>query len=243
MSWRPLIRVSPRYQMALAALLASALLSGCQTAAPVVSATAVEEGSPAAATVPTDAPRYEVVPGESEVRVLVYRAGPLAKFGHNHVVTGPVEGSIYRAEGLAKSGFKLRIPVAEFGVDRPAARDEEGEEFGGALSEQARAGTKTNMLGESQLAAETYPAIEIESVSLGGPRWNPDLRARVQIRDVARTVHFPAAVFEDGDRLVVIANFAINLTDFGIEPYSAFGGGLQVRDGLVIRIRVTARRT
>lgn len=175
--------------------------------------------------------------------MLVYRAGALAKFGHNHVVTGPVEGNLYHADELPMSGFRLRIPVGSFEVDIPSARGEEGENFPGTLSDQARAGTKTNMLSETQLDAAGHPYIEIESIALSGPRWNPDVRARVQIRDAARTVRFPAAVFEDDDRLVVIANFAVNLTDFGIEPFSAFGGGLQVADSLVIRVRVTAQRT
>jgi len=193
--------------------------------------------------VPSDAPRYEVLPAQSEVRVLVYRAGALAKFGHNHVVTGPVEGNLYRADELPMCGFRLRIPVQEFDADVPSARAEEGENFPGTLSDPARAGTRTNMLSETQLAAAEHPYIEIESIALSGPRWNPDVRARVQIRDAARTVHFPAAVFEDRDRLVVIANFTINLTDFGIEPFSALGGGLQVADSLVIRVRLTAQRT
>jgi len=227
----------------MAAALALSLIAGCQTTAPVVSATAVEEGEAGAASVPSDALHYEVLPAQSEVRVLVYRAGALAKFGHNHVVTGPIEGDLYRAAELPMSGFRLKIPVGDFDVDMPAARAEEGEDFPGALSDQARAGTKTNMLSETQLAAAEHPYIAVESIALSGPRWNPDVRARVQIRDAARTIHFPAAVFEDGDRLVVIANFTINLTDFAIEPFSALGGGLQVADSLVIRVRVTAQRT
>lgn len=233
----------PIHIKSIAAALALSLLAGCQTIAPVVSATAVEEGEAGPAAVSSEAPRYEVLPAQSEVRVLVYRAGALAKFGHNHVVTGPIEGNLYHAGELPMSGFRLRIPVEDFDVDMPSARADEGENFPGTLSDQARAGTKTNMLGETQLDAAGHPYIDIESIALSGPSWNPDVRARVQIRDVARAVHFPAAVFEDDDRLVVIANFTVNLTDFGIEPFTAFGGGLQVANSLVIRVRVTARRT
>ena len=32
--------------------------------------------------------RYEILPDLSDVRFLVFRAGPLAKLGHNHVVQG-----------------------------------------------------------------------------------------------------------------------------------------------------------
>jgi len=241
MSRHPPTKRVPAHFKSIAAAIALYLLAGCQTVAPVVSATAVEEGEAGPANVPGEAPRYEVLPAQSEVRVLVYRAGALAKFGHNHVVTGPVEGNLYRAGELPMSGFRLRIPVDDLDVDTPSARGEEGEDFPGTLSDQARSGTKTNMLSETQLAAAEHPYIEIESVALSGPRWNPDVRARVQIRDVVRAVRFPAAVFEDGDHLVVIANLTLNLTDFGIEPFSAFGGGLQVRDNLVIRVRVTAQ--
>lgn len=196
----------------------------------------------AEASVAPEAPRFAVDPQASEVRMLVYRDGPLARFGHNHVLVGRVEGEV-RAGGTAHgSAFRLEIPVGSFAVDPPAARAEEGAEFAAEVSEQARKGTRENMLGGEVLDAGRYPYLRIASVALAGPRWNPTVTARVTLRGVSRDVRFPAAVFQNGDAIEVIASFRVRQSDFGLKPFSVFGGGLLVRDAIDIRVRVIARR-
>lgn len=188
------------------------------------------------------APRFAVVPHASELRLLVYRDGPLARFGHNHVVVGRVEGEVRAADTAAGSAFRIEIPVGSFAVDHPAARAEEGAEFAAEVSEPARKGTRENMLGVEVLDAARYPFLRIASVALAGPRWNPTVTARVTLRGVTRDVRFPAAVFESGDTIEIIASFRVRQSDFGLKPFAVFGGGLLVRDALDIRVRVVARR-
>ena len=73
---------------------------------------------------------YRIDAAQSELRVLVYRAGPLARFGHNHVV---VNRSLQGAAKVAgdRSGFWLNLPAKSFVVDGAQARREEGADFGG----------------------------------------------------------------------------------------------------------------
>jgi polyisoprenoid-binding protein YceI len=189
-----------------------------------------------------DAPRFAVDPQASEVRLLVYRDGPLARFGHNHVFVGRVQGEIRAGDTAARSAFVLEIPVGSFDMDPPAARVEEGAEFAAEVSDQARKATRDNMLGEEVLDAGRHPLIRIVSVALTGPRWNPTVTARITLRGATRDVRFPAAVFYGGDALGVIAGFRVRQSDFGITPFAAFGGGLLVRDAIDIRVRVVARR-
>jgi hypothetical protein len=181
-----------------------------------------------------------VDPAASEIRLLVYRDGPLARFGHNHIIIGQVSGDVFVGSGAADSGFRLTIPVGALEVDPPQPRAEEGEDFSSAVSPEAREATRANMLGPDVLDAQRYPSIAIASVSLVGPRWNPTVLAQAALRGTAQSVIFPAAVFEQGDRLVVVASFDIRQSDFGIKPYSALGGGLLVRDAIRVRIRVSA---
>jgi polyisoprenoid-binding protein YceI len=183
-----------------------------------------------------------VDPQASEIRLLVYRDGPLARFGHNHVVVGRVQGEIRAGDAATSSGFRLEIPVESLAVDPPAARAEEGEEFAASVSDPARRGTRENMLGADVLDAANYPLIRIESVALAGPRWAPAVTARVTLRGKARDLRFPAAVVQQGDQVVVIASFTISQSEFGIKPFAALNGGLRVRDALDVRIRVVARR-
>lgn len=217
-------------------------LAACQALPPPADTAVLGELAVAEASVAPEAPRFAVDPQASEVRMLVYRDGPLARFGHNHVLVGRVEGEV-RAGGTAPgSAFRLEIPVGSFAVDPPAARAEEGAEFAAEVSEQARKGTRENMLGGEVLDAGRYPYLRIASVALAGPRWNPTVTARVTLRGVSRDVRFPAAVFQNGDAIEVIASFRVRQSDFGLKPFSVFGGGLLVRDAIDIRVRVIARR-
>ena len=192
--------------------------------------------------VPSGAPRYAVDPQGSEIRLLVYRGGPLARFGHNHVIVGRVLGEIRAGDAAAASGFRLEIPVDSLAVDPPVARAEEGAEFAAQVSEPARRDTRENMLGRDMLDAAKHPLIRIESIALVGPIWNPLVTARVTLRSVMRDVRFAAALLRHNDRLVVVASFRIHQSEFGIEPFTVLNGGLRVRDPVDIRIRLVARR-
>jgi len=218
------------------------LTAACQTLPPPRDSVVLAESVEAAVNVPSGAPRYAVDPEESEIRLLVYRGGPLARFGHNHVIVGRVRGEIRAGEGAAASGFRLEIPVESFAVDPPAARAEEGAEFAAQISESARRGTRENLLGADVLDAAKHPLIRIESIALVGPEWGPTVTARVTLRGVARDLRFAAAVLRQHGKLAVVASFRLNQSEFGIEPFSALNGGLLVRDPLDIRIRVAARR-
>lgn len=192
--------------------------------------------------IPQAAPRFLVDPDASEVRLSVYRAGPLARFGHNHVIVGRVRGDIYAGEHSENSGFRLEIPVASFVVDPSVARAQEGPDFAEPVSEEARRATRENMLGRDVLDAGHEPLIAIDSVALVGPRWSPTVTARATVRGATRELRFPAAVIEQGDALTVIAAFRIRQSDFGLTPFATLGGGLQVRDAIDIRVHLVGRR-
>ena len=67
------------------------------------------------------AARYRIDPASSFIHLKVYRDGPLAKLGHNHVIAAlNLQGMVYRQRKLADSSFELIIPVASMAVDRPA---------------------------------------------------------------------------------------------------------------------------
>jgi hypothetical protein len=83
---------------------------------------------------------YRVDEGQSELRVLVYRAGPLARFGHNHVVVNrALGGAVNLGDGAAE--FRLNVPVAGFVVDDAQARREEGADFVAEVPDEAKSGT------------------------------------------------------------------------------------------------------
>ena len=220
---------------AIVTVLCAVALTACQTRPPAGTA------APANVTASPGGKRYIVDPQASEIRLLVYRDGPMARVGHNHVVVGPVRGELSVSDSAAASGFRIEIPVESMEVDAPALRGEEGDEFAATVSDPARKGTRDNMLGANVLDAAHYPLIRIESDALLGPRWNPGVSARITVRGMTSDLKFPAAVFDQRGSLTVIAAFRVLQSNLGMKPFSILGGAVRVRDAIDVRVRLVAR--
>lgn len=224
----------------LGALLAAGL-SGCVTQ---------QVAPPVAGLVPSPlAGRpYDVVAAESQLIVLVYRAGPLAALGHNHVIACRcLSGTIYVPRDPARAGFDLRFAVGQLTVDDPALRAaERSPDFPPDVALSARQGTRHNMLGAALLNAARYPDIELRSAgSRPSPDGKPaDIVAQVLVRLDGKwhSVAVPVRYEIRDDGIVASGEFPLKQTDLGLTPFSAVGGGLQVRDGMRIWLRLVARR-
>lgn len=216
-------------------------LAGCQTSPDYPSGTPRTSRAK-----PVDAPagtrvHYEIRPELSDIRFLVFRAGPLAKLGHNHVVQAKnIRGEVLLAADIRQSSFFIELPVKDFQVDATAARLDEGGEFLPPPDDEAIAGTFRNMVGAKTLDAAQYPTIEIQSVGLNGPAWGMDITLRIKMRGVERDVVVPTAIEKSSDQIVVTAFFSIKQSDFGIAPMSVLGGSMQVDDAVRVRLRVVA---
>ena len=192
---------------------------------------------------PANAVRYAIDPDRSDIRFLVYRAGPLARLGHNHVIQAKnVRGEIRFASEIRRSTFSITMPAKDFAVDEASARGDEGEAFAVQPDAEAIAGTTANMIGEKVLDGANYPNIEIESIDLNGPAWGPDARIRITLHGQTREMSVPIAFAAEGNRITVTTFLTIKQTDFGITPMSVLGGGLQVDDAIRIRARIVAVR-
>jgi polyisoprenoid-binding protein YceI len=186
---------------------------------------------------------YRVVPEQSRARFYVYRGGPLAEYGHSHVIVARnITGTVHLAPEFRDSGFDLTIPVDGLTVDPPAVRREEGGEFASELPDQAAGRTRENMLGPGVLDAGEYPRIELRSRSLAGPAWQPDITFRLRLHGVERELTVPVAVIRQNGGLIAIGEFKVLQSEFGIEPFTALGGGLRVKDEVRVKFRVEASR-
>lgn len=231
-------RIAPVFVLAL-------VLSACQTAPGTLDEgpEQAESLSPLPELPAGEGRHYRIDPDDSDVRVLVFKAGALARFGHNHVVRADeVNGDVYLTDEPADSGFEITIPLAGFVVDPPQARAVEGEDFESELSDEARQATRENMLGSDGLDADRHPEIRIRSAGLVGPPWQMDATIRITLNGVTRERTVPIAVVRDDQTLTVIGRFDLNQTDYGLKPFTAMGGGLKVADELRVRFRLVARR-
>jgi polyisoprenoid-binding protein YceI len=188
------------------------------------------------------ATRYRVATDASELRVLVYRAGPLAGFGHNHViVTRALSGHVLLADARHASAVRLEFPVASLVVDEPAARRAEGPAFEGVIPPDDVAATRNNMLGPELLDADNYPTIRIESTALEGTLPNVTIAARVALKGRQYPLAVPVSIntFEGG--LVAVGRLRLAHSALGLEPFTVALGSLRVADELQVRFSIVAR--
>ena len=221
------------------------VLSGCQVSPPEAKeGTLIEPGlSPVPALPIAGANHYRINSAQSEIRILVFRGGPLAKFGHNHVMLArQITGDVYQATTLHSSAFILRFPVKQIEIDPAKARAEEGKDFDTRPSPEAIAGTRKNMLGPDVLDAENYPDITIRSVDFEGTDRKSLAKIQITLHGVTKELTTPVSLDYDGDELMANGTMILRTSDFDIKPFSVLGGGLLVQDEIKIRFYILAEK-
>lgn len=184
---------------------------------------------------------YALDPAASQVRIYVYRAGAAARFGHNHVLSLPRFAGYVAVPGddASAARFELRVPLEALVVDDPVARADTGGSFAGERSAGDIAGTRANMLGERGLDAARFPQMRLRAVAVEGD-W-PRLLARVAVtlHGVTRQEPVALTVTREAGRLRVAGTLILRQRDYGIEPFSALGGLLQVQDAVTVDFALT----
>lgn len=163
----------------------------------------------------------------NELRVLVFRGGSAARLGHNHVlragdlrVDWPAAGPVlsFRLDGLA--------------IDPQPLRERLGPAFGSAVDDDARAGTRTNLL--KALDAAAHPEVVVRTLQQVGEGGQRAVEAEVTLHGVTRRQWFVADV--DGRR--ARGQLVLRQSDFGIQPFTVLGGLLAVQDALVVQFEL-----
>jgi hypothetical protein len=225
----------------LAVALAATWIDGCasrRTEAPPPPPPPRPEHGP-----PVGAVLHDIVPGRSHVTLYVRRAGPLARLGHDHVVTSDqAAGYAWLGREQRQSGFELRLPVASFVVDDPDARAAAGTDFAGDVPIEAREATYRNLLRPEVLDAARYPEIVVRCEGLSGTWEKPVATVQVTLKDTARLIDVPLGLQRSDRTLEAEGSFRIRQTDFGLTPFSVAGGAVQVADEVEIRFAVVAVR-
>lgn len=184
---------------------------------------------------------YEILPQASEIRILVYRGGPLARLGHNHVIsTRDIHGKIYRHQDSRNSGVVLQLPVNSFEVDNPVLRARAGPAFATTPSAKDIAGTRYNMLGEQVLNSKQYPYIRLVSVEISGNGELQNALMRVSVRDVVADLNIPFKTHYKGGKIIIEGQTEVSQTDLGIKPFSILMGSIAVQDEMTLQFRLVA---
>ncbi|MGO9932019.1 MAG: YceI family protein [Steroidobacteraceae bacterium] len=185
---------------------------------------------------------YVIDPGKSELRVLVYRAGPLAGLGHNHViVNSAMSGSVRLAETLSASAFSISVPVDNFVVDDAHSRREEGGDFPGEIPEDARSGTLHNMLSAMVLNAAQFPVVTVKSTAFTSTQGALSAALTIDVAGHESMIQAPFALKSDSQQLIATGSLELKQTAIGLTPYSLLLGALQVQDAMQLKFKFVAR--
>jgi len=215
------------------AALVAVLVIGCQPVRVERPAAAVEQ------VVAADSAPYRLDATASELHILVFRDGPFARFGHNHVVAARgLEGSaaIYAPDDVS---FEMLIDVRRLDVDPTDLRERYGEAFSTTPGESDIAATRENMLGAALLDAQAYPYIRIAG-RIRDQRRIADVE--IAIKDSTATVTLPVAVAITGDLARVEGALELDHAAIGLTPFSVMLGALRVAETMEIRFSIVARR-
>lgn len=177
--------------------------------------------------VPLVTPPPQPEPGGDEVRVLVFRGGAAARLGHNHMLRA---GDL-RVDWPA-AGPVLRFRLDALVIDPPALRARLGDGFASTVDDEARSGTRANLLRALEAAA--HPEVVVRTLQQHGEGGRRAVEAEITLHGVTRRQSFVAEV--DGRR--ARGEVVIRQSDFGIRPFTVLGGLLAVQDALVVQFEL-----
>src|SRR5216683_6404146 len=191
---------------------------------------------------PAGTAAYSIDSAQSELRLLVYRAGPMARLGHNHVILNRAIGGWVDAAARPESAsFSLYVPVADFVVDDARARSEEGQDFSAEVPEEAKSGTRRNMLSTALLDGERYPVMTLTSVGIAqAPEGNLVATLTIGVAGHESTLAVPFTLEISADRISAAGSVVLRQSDLGLTPLSVMLGALQVQDDITVKFRFVA---
>jgi hypothetical protein len=199
---------------------------------------------PPVTVVPEVVNHYRIDAERSQVLILVYRDGPMAKMGHNHVLSvHGLAGEVTMPADVSQSSFRLQFPVAAITVDEPALRAQQGEDFTAPVDSASIDGTRGHMLGEKLLDATRFPLIRLASGPLRaeGEHWLVTLH--ITVRDHDSSIEVPVTLVSTADELSASGEFDLTHAQLGLTPYSVGLGALRVAETIHIRYSLLAQRS
>lgn len=181
---------------------------------------------------------YRIESEKSLLAIRTYRSGPLAKLGHDHAIASHnLSGYLSINTQTNNCHGDLYFPVTGLVVDEAQLRNKLALDTRPSASDIA--GTRDNML--NLLDAARYPFVEAQVLTCDPQSGTFTLS--IALRGVARSLtEHTANLDNSATGMRLNGAFSVQQSDFGITPYSALGGLLQVADAIDISYSVTLER-
>jgi hypothetical protein len=159
-----------------------------------------------------------------------------ARFAHNHAIRSTGwRGSLERIGNGTDCSVTLELPVSGLVVDEPAMRRRVG--YDDEISDNQRQEIRGHMTAENQLNIDQYPTMSFRGtrcLNAGAERGTMTVEGTMTIRGASQPVRINLQYREIDDVLYLRGELAINHTDYGFRPYSAFGGSVRNQEGMTL---------
>ena len=179
----------------------------------------------------------EVVPSGDGIRVRVAKQGLFAGFAHDH----DFEVTRWRGTANVPEDDPGRVSV-ELVLDADSLRDHEK-----GLSESDRRKVEAQSSGTEVLDAAHYPTITFRSESTSLFASGADglergtMHGTLTLRDQEHPVDATFEAVHEGDRWHVRGRARFLQSQFGIKPFSGFGGTVGVKDEVEVTFALTVQ--
>jgi polyisoprenoid-binding protein YceI len=157
---------------------------------------------------------------QSTITIHVGKSGLFSGFGHNHVISAPIEHPMIDSKSKTAS---ITVLTKELKVVDPDA------------SEKDRGEIQATMLGPKVLDAEKYPQIRFTSTRIeqtGPGRFQ--VVGKLELHGISKEVQFPVSVAAGH----YTGKTKLKQTDFGIQPVAVAGGTVKVKDEVELEFDV-----
>ena len=182
---------------------------------------------------------YRILPQESLILVRVGRAGRMQRLGHEHAVASEdVHGLIEINDDMSASRAHLAFPIRNLLVDKPEYRGRLQLDTDPSAADIAK--TYTNML--KTFEPQLYPWVEALARVAAEEGEQTTLAVSVTLHGEAFEYLVPVELEIGADRIVASGRATIKHSDFGVTPFAAAGGLVQVADELEIDYLFVGRR-
>lgn len=182
---------------------------------------------------------FSLDPAVSTIDIIVRREGPLARFGHDHVVSvREVEGYLLLLEKPGEeSRAELRFRVDRMEVDAADARIRYQLDTDPDVNDIDA--TRRNML-EQVFDSEHWPYVSIVFSEIYREETHYSALLRTTVRGSRASKRQAFRLSRSGNGITAEGAFTLLQTELGIEPFSTLGGSLRVADQLEIHFRLVS---
>jgi polyisoprenoid-binding protein YceI len=162
----------------------------------------------------------QTAPRNSTITIHVGKTGLFSGLGHNHTISAPISRAIINPQSKSVS---ITVLTKEMKVLDPEASEKDRQEI------------QATMLGPKVLDAQKYPEIHftsthVEQASAGEFK----VTGNLELHGVTKQLEFPVT----GTPEHYSGKTKLKQTDFGIQPVSAGGGTVKVKDEIELEFNV-----